>query len=270
MERAARGIGGIVEGMIARPALSGLHLPAQARRRDRVERLEMGRRKVVALHEVLEERLPVAAPDVLLHEDEEAVFGVIVPHDTVEAGQAGREGGGSAVEIDEDPAVPDLATEFRQPATGLIEPCLPLHQRCGKKRPPRVVAPCMVAADELARVAFALRNAIAAVAADVGQNPHMNVHVSGDDELFADEVGREEIAGCADLADVTDAGPFAQQDMLDLEGEEVWRGVVAGRHAACRLGRHRERGRKGLAQLRDLSFVRFGHSANPFDSREKL
>ena len=114
-------------------------------------------------------------------------------------------------------------------------------------RSPQIVDPCVVGALKVPGVAAPVRDRCTSMAADVRVHLQPAVLAAHDQQGLAEQVRCPVIAGRRSLLDATDADPLLAEQLVDFEGQELRRGVEAGRHPPGPFVRPVETGAQRLA-----------------------
>ena len=252
--RGERDVDAFLEGIPPdRERIPGLPRKLGVRREEprRQHRLHVDSEHVVVLPVVRCEELPV---EVLLAGDRRIgrleLRESIRSEDFVEFLQARRERLRVGIEVDEDPALPDLRSHLRQRAVLLLEARVALHlrrghevdrsgrsSRCGRDRRSGPHRPRSEA------------TIIAAMPADRRQGSDLAVLASDDDQGLAEEGRREVVAGLGDVLDPPDREPFPPEHVLLFRGVEIRIGVGPRREAAGMLPAGLHEGELGALPL---------------------
>src|SRR5579862_3370674 len=135
-----------------------------------MQRLRMHGAQVIALHEILDEALPVGVPDLLPAVEEVPLCLMIVSDVRLGRRELRSEWLGRAVEIHENEALPDLGAKLRQLTAALLEVRSLGDEWRRKKLAVEPVGPRVVAAHEARRMSRAVHDLVAAVPAHVGEH----------------------------------------------------------------------------------------------------
>ena len=217
----------------------------------------MHRRDVVGLHRILDVDLPVGFERVLLEAHAFHVVEAIAREHVREVDEVILERPRLIVEADEDEPRPHLQLERDQREILHAETRGFLHLRRDDELAFEVVGPGMVRAANRVAIAVAAEHGRAAMAARVGERPHLVVLAADHDDRHADEIHREIVSGIRHAIGAAEEIPLLHPDRLDLAAVKLFRGVSPGRQRA-RLG-------KGLAHafvVARIEDVRDGRLAN--------
>ena len=207
--------------------------------------------EVVDVDEVLVNQLPVAIeglgdalvePEPLLLVRAER-FGIL--------GDEALERLGRGVETDEHPALPHAAAHGLQPAAVEVEVLDVVHVGGADEAAGEVVGPGVVGAAERLEVAAAGRDLGAAMDAHIVEGVDLAVAVAGDDDGLADDVEGHVVPGLLELLDAGHGEPVLLEDLLLLEGEDLFGGVDGARQVVG-LGEGLARSADPLADLAPL------------------
>ena len=190
----------------------------------------MGHRQVVALHEILDQRLPVCAPFL------EPGFGAVTLLDPVigdkglQTGEVGSQRRRIVSGVHEQEAAPFLESEFRQCAGGGIEPLDLVHIGCLAQRAVQIIAPGMIGAGQHGRLALALDKRHSAMPADIRIGADIALSVTHHHHRLVADLHRHILSGRCDFRGMagTDPAIGKQARLLLLEHGRII--VIPARH----------------------------------------
>ena len=190
----------------------------------------MGHRQVVALHEILDQRLPVRAPFL------EPGFGAVTLLDPVigdkglQTGEVGSQRRRIVSGVHEQEAAPFLESEFRQCAGGGIEPLDLVHIGCLAQRAVQIIAPGMIGAGQHGRLALALDKRHSAMPADIRIGADIALPVTHHHHRLVADLHRHILSGRCDFRGMagTDPAIGKQARLLLLEHGRII--VIPARH----------------------------------------
>ena len=153
---------------------------------------------------------------------------MIAAHDFLESGEALSERTCLSIEVDEQPAVPDLGCEHGKGTCCGVEGRSFVHERSVHQGAVVSVRPQVIGTRESLRRAAAVGHPVAPVPADVRQHPHGAVGQSCDEELFSHDLRGDVVARHADLVLVPDAQPLSAKQFVLLHLQKRRRRVEGG------------------------------------------
>src|SRR5687767_5792223 len=154
-------------GIIAEIGISWSEVPAQLRWVDRMERLAMERREMVALHEILQEALPIHLPHIFNDIAESHLLHVIGRNQGVQAGKPRPQRWRIRGERDKHEPLPERARKFREPAAGAVEIVSFVDTGSADQAAESVVGPVVIGTDKVPSVPPATGQDGAAMTANV-------------------------------------------------------------------------------------------------------
>ena len=187
---------------------------------------------MIALHEILQHAFPIGRPDLVGHIAKDGLLEMIGPDHVLQRREPGGERGRIGGQGHEDEALPDGAGEFRQAAAAGIEIGPLADARGTEKTAGVIIGPMMIGADDALLVAAAARHHRAAMAADIGESPDHAIPPMDDHHGFIADPDGHEIAGGGHLLPPPDADPFAHEQLLAFQGEDVGIRIEGARHRA--------------------------------------
>ena len=190
----------------------------------------MGHRQVVALHEILDQRLPVRAPFLEPGFGAVALFNPVIGNEWLQRGKVGGQRRRIVSGVHEQEAAPFLESEFRQCAGGGIEPLDLVHIGCLAQRAVQIIAPGMVGAGQHSCLALALDKRHSAMSADIRIGANIALSVTHHHNGFVADLHSHILSRRGDLRGMagTDPAICEQARLLLLEHGRII--VIPARH----------------------------------------
>ena len=190
----------------------------------------MGHRQGVALHEILDQRLPVCAPFL------EPGFGAVTLLDPVignkklQPGEVGSQRRRIVSGVHEQEAAPFLESEFRQCAGGGIKSLDLVHIGRFLQRAVQIIAPGMIWAGQHGRLSLALDKRHSAMPADIRIGADIALPVPHHHHRLVADLHRHILSGRCDFRGMAGTDPSAgeQARLLLLEDSRII--VIPARH----------------------------------------
>ena len=108
----------------------------------------MGDGQMIALHEILAQKLPVRIPEVILGHNRDVARHVVGSDDALQRLENRGDAFSLRIERHVNPALPDFRANLWQMMLPRRETWCPLHMRCADELAAGVVGPCMIWADD--------------------------------------------------------------------------------------------------------------------------
>ena len=233
------------------------------------DRLAVGHRKMVALHEILGQAFPVRVPDMLFGEDRAVMFLPVTLDYRCQRGQLDRHRRGITIQRQIDPALIDFAADTGEAQLVAVKAVCPLHMRRGGKPPVYAICPGMVGTGKTAGVAVAFDQPHHPVPAGVGMRAHRAVLATDKDHRLRTELVGHVIAGRGDFVLPAGTKPAFGKDLF-LFARQNLGSVIQALRRRRRLGKRTRRERFQLCKNMIDSHVPSGHLVRPFPALSEI